>query len=353
MGAIAAYVSGAAEPALREVEAMSAAVPHRGAHVQTLVHGRCALGCTTNGTVRDATLAAGRDAAAAFVGKLDNAADLQRDLVGRGLVTAGSSHAALVAAAFVAYGKDFPNRLRGVFAGVVTDGTRAYAFRDQLGYGTLFYRADGRDFYAATEAKQVVAGAGIKREPDLDVVERIFFNSYDDDTPCALRGVRRLPKSHSVEAGPAGIRLRRYWDPEPLLETARMSDEEMAERFAELMDQAVSRCLTGADVISLSGGIDSPAVAAFAAPRHLELSGQPLTALSAVYPKYPSVDERPYIELLATHFQIPLHTFEQQATSSTTSRCGWRLPTARSRRRRSRTTRRTTGWHASSASGRC
>ena len=313
MGAIAAYVSGAAEPALREVEAMSAAVPHRGAHVQTLVHGRCALGCTTNGAVRDASLASARDCAAAFVGKLDNAAELERDLVGRGLVTAASSHAALVAAAFVAYGQDFPNRLRGVFAGVVTDGTRAYAFRDQLGYGTLFYRADGRDFYAATEAKQVVAGAGIKREPDLDVVERIFFNSYDDDTPCALRGVRRLPKSHSVEAGPGGVRLRRYWDPEPLLETARMSDEEVAERFAALMDQAVSRCLTGADVISLSGGIDSPAVAAFAAPRHLELSGQPLTALSAVYPKYPSVDERPYIELLATHFKIPLHTFEQQA----------------------------------------
>jgi asparagine synthase (glutamine-hydrolysing) len=200
-----------------------------------------------------------------------------------------------------------------VFAGIVTDGSRAYAFRDHIGYGLLFYR-HGRDgFYAATEAKQVVAGAGIPREPDLDVVESIFFNSFDHDTPCALRGVRRLPQAHGIIADPAGVRLRRYWDPETLLETARIPDGELGERFAELMDQAVSRCLTGEDVISLSGGIDSPAVAAFAAPRHVELSGRPLHALSAVYPRYPSVDERPHIELLATHFEIPLRTFEQQA----------------------------------------
>jgi asparagine synthase (glutamine-hydrolysing) len=251
--------------------------------------------------------------AAAFAGTLDNAAEVERDLVRRRLVAPESTLATLIAAGFRAYGEDLPSRLRGVFAGIVTDGSRAYAFRDHLGYGLLFYRQDGSGFFAATEAKQVVAGAGIPREPDLDVVERIFFNTFDHDTPCALRGVRRLPQAHGLTAGPDGVRLRRYWDPEPLLESARIRDGELEERFEQLMDQAVSRCLTGEDAISLSGGIDSPAVAAFAAPRHVEVGGRPLQALSAVYPRYPSVDERPYIELLATHFQIPLHTFEQQS----------------------------------------
>ena len=204
--------------------------------------------------------------------------------------------------------------MRGIFSGVVTDGTRAYAFRDHLGYGLLFYRHDEGGFYAATEAKQVVAGAGIPHQPDLDVVERIFFNTYDDDTPCALRGVRRLPKSHGISAGPAGIRLRRYWDPEALLESARIPDDELDERFAQLMDQAVSRCLTGADAdlaqrrdrLARRHGIRR------AAARRGERASRS-RRISAVYPRYPSVDERPYIELLATHFQIPLHTFEQQA----------------------------------------
>lgn len=315
MGAIAAHHPSSAEPSERAVEAMSAAAPHRGDRLEALVHGRCALGCVNGVGHDDAQLALVGDYAAAFAGTLDNAAEIERELVGRGLVAAGCGPAALIAAGFGVYGEDLPSRLRGVFAAIISDGRTTYAFRDQLGYGLMFYRHDGRDFYAATEAKQVVAGAGIRREPDLDVLDSIYFNSYDDDTPCALRGVRRLPKAHSLAAGHGGVRLRRYWDPQSLLETARISDAELRDRFGELMDQAVSRCLTGHDVISLSGGIDSPAIAAFAAPRHLKIDGKPLTALSAVYPRFPSVDERPYIELLAKHFQIPLHTFEQQANA--------------------------------------
>lgn len=315
MGAIAAYLAAAAEPSTHSVEAMSVAVPHRGKQIETLLHGRCALACVNGAGHDDAELGVACGTAAAFAGTLDNVSDIERDLVARRLVTRGSSRSELIAAGFVAYGEDLPSRLRGVFSGVVTDGHRAYAFRDHLGYGLLFYRHAENAFYAATEAKQVIAGAGIRREPDLAVVDSIFFNTYGDETPCALRGIRRLPKSHGIIADRSGLRLRRYWDPETLLETANISDPDLQDRFTELFEQAVSRCLTGKDAISLSGGIDSPAIAAFAAPRHLKVSGRPIQAISAVYPRFPSVDERPYIELLAEHFKIPLHTFEQEANA--------------------------------------
>ena len=221
--------------------------------------------------------------------------------------------AGLVAAAFELYGERLPERLRGVFAGVVTDGQRLHAFRDHLGYGLLFYRVDAQGVFAATEAKQVVAGAGISKEPDVEVVERIVFNDVDDETPCALRGVRRLPKATLLATADDEIRIVRYWKPETLLETATLSASDVQERFDELLGQAVSRCLTGADVVSLSGGIDSPAVAAYAAPRHLELSGRPLHAYSAVFPRLPAVDESAYIELIADRFRMPLETFEPSA----------------------------------------
>ena len=283
--------------------------------MQSLVHGRCSLAVINGSGHADASLAVVDGIAAALAGTIDNAADVERELVSRGLVAPGAGRAALMAAGFRAYGEDLPARLRGIFSAVVTDGERTYAFRDHLGYGLLFYRHDGRDFFAATEAKQVVAGAGIAREPDLEVLERIFFNDLDDDTPCALRGVRRLPKAHGLTVGRTGVVLRRYWDPDALLERARISDAELRNRFEALMEQAVARCVTGEDLISLSGGIDSPAIAAYAAPRHLSVSGRPLQALTAVYPRHPSVDERPYVELLADHFQIPLQTFEQRANA--------------------------------------
>ncbi|OGO55223.1 MAG: hypothetical protein A2V85_09615 [Chloroflexi bacterium RBG_16_72_14] len=200
-----------------------------------------------------------------------------------------------------------------MFAGAVSDGETVFAFRDHIGYRSLVYRRDAAGFYAAAEAKQVVAGAGIPRQPDLEVVEHVFYRSADDDTPCALKGVLRLPKMTGITAGDAGTRLRRYWDPASLLETARFGPDELKDRFDALMDQAVSRSLTGRDAISLSGGIDSPAIAAYAAPRHLELAGRPLQAVSVVYPRYPSVDESRYVIPLAEQLGLPLQTYEQEA----------------------------------------
>ena len=292
---------------------MGTAVPHRGAAIETVEIGRCALACVNATDDGDAGLAIVGRFGAAFAGRLDNAADLAAELARHGISTGGLDAAGLVAAAFELYGSRLPARLRGVFACVVTDGSTLHAFRDQLGYGLLFYRSDPGGFYVATEAKQVVAGAGIPKEPDLEVVERIVFNDLDDEMPCALRGVLRLAKGTILTTTGDSVQLERYWRPESLLETADLAGIEIQERFDELLGQAVSRCLTGHDLISLSGGIDSPAVAAFAAPRHLELSGQPLQALTAVYPRFRSVDERPYVELLADRFAIPLQTYEPQA----------------------------------------
>jgi hypothetical protein len=105
--------------------------------------------------------------------------------------------------------------------------------------------------------------------------------------------------------------VTRYWHPERLLETAGASQDELGERFDALMTQAAERVLTGADVVSLSGGIDSPTVASYAAPVHLERFGRPLPALSVVYPDLPAVDERPYIEEVAAMLGMPLTTYTE------------------------------------------
>ncbi len=311
LGAIAVYLSSHGPATASVVEAMCQSAPHRGSTVTSVVHGRCALACNNPADRPDADVGIVDDLAVTFVGSLDNADQLARDLA----LGPDTSLTVLLAAVFRVHGEETPARLRGVFAGAVTDGRWVYCFRDHVGYRPLFYRRDGKGFYAATEAKQVVAGAGIPKEPDLDVVDRIFYRTVDDETPAALRGVRRLPKSTGITAEEGAIRLRRYWHPESLLESARYSDDELQPRFDALMGQAVDRCLTGQDAISLSGGIDSPAIAAFAAPLHLERAGRPLQALSVVYPKYPSVDESRYVEVLAKHFRIPLHTYEQTANA--------------------------------------
>jgi asparagine synthase (glutamine-hydrolysing) len=311
MGSLAAFLA-RADADRERVDRMLVAAPHRGAHRLVARRGSCVLGVSLQDLSEDAWLAEEPDLLTALSGVLDDQERLAKELAISGYPAADLQPASLVAAAWRAWGEDAPARLRGVAAAAVTDGRRLWAWRDHLGYRALFYREDANGTFVASEAKQIVAGASIAREPDLDVLEHILFTDYDDDTPTALRGAHRLPKGSMLRAGDGSLARRRYWRPESLLETGRYSDAEVAERFDELFTAAVDRSLTGNDMVSLSGGIDSTAIAAFAAPLSQERFGHPVAALSAVFPDQPAVDESRYITLMAERHDMPLHTYHRQ-----------------------------------------
>lgn len=293
------------------VPAMLAAAPHRGPRTESVALGRAVLG-VSYGDLADASVASNGHLAAALAGVLDDREALRRDLVRAGLPVAEASDAGLLLAAFHVHGRRLPAELRGNYAVAVTDGKALWCFRDHLGFRSLFHRDEGPAVFVASEAKQVAAGAGLPLRADREVVERIFYGNYDDETPAAIRGVDRLPKATLLEAAPRSTSLSRYWDPADYLESERPSPGELQERFDALMTRAVRRCLTGRDVLSLSGGIDSPTVAGYGAPAHEELFGRPLPALSIVCPGHPSVDETEYIRTVVERFGLPWHTYEQR-----------------------------------------
>ncbi len=301
-----------AEPAA--VERGLAASPHRGTRTESRIEGSACVGVARGEGPQGATIHHAEGLLCAVGGKIDNLDEIAKELGDDASATGDLTAAALVHRGFRLRGQDFVPQLRGAFEAVVTDGERAWAFRDHFGFRPLFLRDDGERFVAATEAKQVAAASGIALQPDVDVLEAILFGQYDDDTPSALVGVRRLPKATIVEADARRARTRRYWNPRSLIETGTYDDDEIRERFDDLMGRAVARTLTGEDLISLSGGLDSPTVAAFAAPEHLRRYGEPIHALSAVYPDQPSVDESPWIEEVAHSLGMPLHTFARSAS---------------------------------------
>ena len=297
------------EPLLRGIRAS----PHRGTDVATATLGAASVAVANGSGPSHAALAADDGLLAGLAGRVDEADELAKELLDEGRSVDVSNPASIVLSLFRRDGEAAVARLRGIFEGVVTDGRVAWVFRDQFGFRPMFYRDASDGFVAATEAKQVVAAAGIAPEPDLDVLDHILFGDFDDETPAALSGVHRLPKSTLLRVAPDGIRARTYWDPAALLETADPDDDELRERFDALMTQAVRRTLTGNDVVSLSGGLDSPTVAAFAAPEHIRISGRPLAALSAVYPDQPDVDESVWIAEVATFLGLPSHTYRRTA----------------------------------------
>jgi asparagine synthase (glutamine-hydrolysing) len=313
LGSIAAILSYSHTPTPNALERGLRAAPHRGSQLRTTVVSRLAIGSSVSAEWADATISEADGLAVAVQGRIDNLAELISDLRHRG-VEPGGSAADIVLALFRREGERTPERLRGAFAVIVSDGDRLWCFRDHIGFATLFYRAEREAIIVATEAKQVLAAADVAWQPDPDVAHAIFHRSYDDETPAAVRGVARLPKMTLLSAEPGRVRRRRYWHPERLLETGRYSPSDLQDRFDELMRQAVGRTLTGTgDVLSLSGGLDSPALAAYGAPEHLRLTGKPLAAITTSYPHLPTVDERPYVEELSRLLGLELHVVERRA----------------------------------------
>ncbi len=297
--------SGAAEP--DRVRLMLEAAPHRGGTLEMRSLGACTVGISRRDDDDQAGVSSGERLVAAFAGRLDNVPELRGALIGAGTPPHSDAPADLVEAAWLRWGERAPERMRGHFAAAISDGERIWCFRDQVEIRAAFYRSDDSGAHFGSEAKQVLAGAGVAREADLDAVEAILFGyGGGPDASCPLRGVRRMNAASLVTADRDGASAERfYWHPERLVESGRYTPDEARERFAELFDQAVGRCLTGRDAVSLSGGIDSTAVAAFAAPGHEARFGSPVAALSAVFPDLPGVDETSWIEMVVEHLSMP------------------------------------------------
>jgi hypothetical protein len=309
MSGFAVHLARRGSPDAAAVERALQAAPHRGASLSAAVHGASCLGLVRHDSSDEGDLAISHDLAVVVAGVIDNLTDLRGQL--REHPPSNSpSPASVLASAWRAFGERTPSLLRGAYAAAVSDGRHVWCFRDQIGFGTLFMRDQPDGFWAASEPKQVVAGAGVRRDPDLAVLETLFYGRADDTTPSALRGVTRLPKASVAQASAEGLRTWRYWDPAALLETGRLSPSELKPTFDQLMARAVERVLRGDDIVALSGGIDSPAVATFAASAYLARGSTRLPALSMLFGDYPSVDESPYIRDIARHLDLVLHTYQ-------------------------------------------
>ncbi len=293
-----------------DVRRMLAAVAHRGAlRGEVLRVGDVAIGVSGSDGFEDATLEVRDGLAVAYVGTFDGGDELRN----RAGLAATAEPAGAVWRLIREGGIEAVNALRGPFTVVATDGVKIWAARDHLGYRAAFHRQAGARAWVANDAHMVLAGAGLPAAADLEVVEAtlLWGALVEDLGRTGLVGVRRVERSHAIEIGERTTRILRYWFPERLLETAHLTDDELQAAFDEAMSQACRRALTGSDVVSLSGGVDSPAVAAYAAPTYLERTGRPLPALSAVYPRQPSADESAFITLAAERIGMELHTFEE------------------------------------------
>src|SRR5262249_40742338 len=106
------------------------------------------------------------------------------------------------------------------------------------------------------------------------------------------------------------LRPPRHWDPMPKDRPFRWLTNEQTERFDEVFDRAVDRCLgNGPTGILLSGGLDSISVGAVATDRARRIGENPPWALSLAFPD-PTCDERQRQAAVARDLGLRQHLVE-------------------------------------------
>jgi asparagine synthase (glutamine-hydrolysing) len=175
--------------------------------------------------------------------------------------------------------------------------------RDPLGVKQLYYHDDGRRLVFASEIKALFECAGVPRDIDTQAVNEYlhFHTALFDRT--FFRGIRQVRPGEYIRVCAAGISSHTYWSVDEF-DTQRASADSEVEALRACLqtivpEQLMSDVPTGA---FFSGGIDSSAIAAFAAA-----AGHRLPCFGVHFSGQEVVDERPYQEAAARALGLDLH----------------------------------------------
>lgn len=237
-----------------------------------------------------------------FNGEIYNHAELRAELraLGHEFQTDHSDTEVLLHA-YREWGDAFVERLNGMWAFVIHDRARRRLFgsRDRFGKKPLYWFHEHGTFAWASELPALAEHPDCPRALDALSLKKYFAYCYVPAPRSIYERVWKLPGGHSFVFdldSPAPPRISRWWSFEIEPDTAPTADE-WSERLRAALERATQRRLMS-DVplgVFLSGGIDSSAVAAFAA-RHV--AAGKLNTFSIGFTD-PSFDETSHAKLVA------------------------------------------------------
>ena len=194
--------------------------------------------------------------------------------------------------------------LRGSLALLVADPGAGWlrVARDHLGDLKVYYHLDRRWLIAASEPAAILGHSAVSDELDEGAAARFLGFRFGHTERSFFRSIRELPPAHRLQVTPDEARAERYWHFRRLRPAAERPPEEIAgellPRLARSVEDHVAGLEPGGVALSLSGGLDSTAVAAVA-PRGVR-------AFSWTFDETPEGDERRQVEAVARHLGLPL-----------------------------------------------
>lgn len=257
---------------------------------------RRATGGAMHAIARDWARAAASGRAAAAMDRRDVAAVIG-DL-GPSAGPDAATPAAALLERYLSHPATWLDDLNGPAAFVVVDdrARRMIAVRDPLGIRPLYYRSDGHAVRIASDLAALVLPGD---RPDEGYLAEALTGDIVDIEGTPYAAVRRVPAAHALVIDDAGVRLTRYWEPEPHAPRGRQADHR--DRVRATFDLAVRDAVRGVDAVAVhvSGGLDSSSVLGSV------IAGAGLTPVAGgnALP-WPEADERRWMEATFRHWSL-------------------------------------------------
>jgi len=263
-----------------------------------------------------------RDIAVVFNGELYNYRELRERLLLSGHKFRTQSDTEILVHGWEEWGEDLLDELRGMFALALVDLRRHFATvpliflaRDPLGIKPLYYARTDEGFAFASELRALLAAGLVPRNLSPDALTSYLLFGSVSEPLTMVEGVFSLPPGHRlllhIPDRRRTPRARPWWDPR---RTAAARDPNAPRNFTaavprlrSLLEDTVRAHLI-ADVpvgLFLSSGLDSSAVAAFAAR-----AKKGIQSFTLSFPDTP-YDEAPLARCVAEatgtqHTEVPL-----------------------------------------------
>jgi len=248
-------------------------------------------------------------------GEIYNFAEIRKELEWKGVRFRSASDTEVILAAYAEWGEGCVTRFNGMWAFALYDRARRKLLlsRDRFGKKPLYYwlgggkagsgarEGEGSTLLFASEIKALLQHSAVPRRPNAGVISDYLYRALaTHSAETFFDGIYMLPASHSAvyDLDTRHLLLRRYYDL-PLGERPVSPGE-----IRETLTRAVQRRLV-ADVpvsLSLSGGIDSSAIAGILAttqPSVLAFStqsgqgrGDETRFVSQMVARYPNIELR-------------------------------------------------------------
>ncbi|MFA9457484.1 asparagine synthase-related protein [Halalkalibacter sp. AB-rgal2] len=183
------------------------------------------------------------------------------------------SDSILILLAYEKWGEKVVSQIVGDFAFLIWDGRKNELFgaRDFSGARTLYYYREGNKITFCSALKPLITQQSTKKRlNDKWLAEFLALSTTLDSTDLhetVYNGIMQVPPSHTITVNEAGVSFTRFSVLPNEGKLKLQSNEEYIEAFQDVFDQAIkSRLRTTKQVgAHLSGGLDSSAVASFAA----------------------------------------------------------------------------------------